>query len=61
MSGKSVKVGVVFRKHGYSGVVTIFNGGLHIWSETTPLLRSTMADALRDAEIRRAVLIDERG
>jgi hypothetical protein len=60
MSGKSIQVGVLFRKHGYSGVVTVFNGGLHIWSETTPFLRSTMAGALRDAEIRRAALIDRR-
>ncbi len=59
MSSKSVKVGVAFLKRGYSGVVTVFNGGLHVWSETTPLVRPTVAEALRDAMARRADLVDD--
>lgn len=60
MSSQSVTVGVVFRKRGFCGVVTVFNGGLHVWSETTPLVRPTIAEALRDAEARRADLVDDR-
>ena len=59
MSSESVHVGVLLQKRGYSGVVTVFNNGLHIWSETTPHVRSTMAEALEDAELRKAVLVDE--
>jgi hypothetical protein len=59
MSSKSVRVGVLLHNRGYSGVVTVFNEGLHIWSETTPHVRSTMAKALQDAESRKADLVDE--
>ena len=60
MSSESVKVSVILRKRGFAGVVTVFNDGLHIWSETTPRLRSTMAEALKDAENRRAHLMEHR-
>ena len=57
MSSKSVRVGVVLHKRGYSGVVAVFDGGLHIWSESTRYVRNTVDEALRDAAIRRADLI----
>lgn len=60
MSSDMVKVSVMLRKHGFCGVVTVFNGGMHIWSETIPTLRTTMVDALRDAVARRADLLDSR-
>ena len=59
MSGKSVRVGVVLGKRGYSGVVTVFNDGLHVWSETTRFVRPTIAEALKDAAARKADLIEE--
>jgi hypothetical protein len=58
MPGESIRIGVVLRKHGYSGVVTVFDGSMQVWSETTPRIRSTMGEALKDAQVRKAVLAE---
>jgi len=58
MSGATVKVSFMFRKQGYSGVVTVLKDGECIWLETTPKVQPTIAAALRDADARRADLLD---
>ena len=55
----SIKIGVLLRKQGYCGVVSVFYRGLHVWSEVTPHVRTAMADALGDARLRRGELVDE--